>query len=76
MPYQNLGSEMILAIGIWLLALFVFLIMLLVVVARLLSQSWALSKYRPDEEIQKTGESAPQNKTDNPAKETELNAPA
>lgn len=51
MPYQNLDSEMIFALSIWLSAILVFVIMLLVVCAKLLSEKWAHRKDRSFDEL-------------------------
>lgn len=74
MPYQNLGSEIILAVGIWLLAIFTFIMMLLIVAVKLLSENWAKIKYRAKAERQTTGELPLQGSENIPAQDAELSS--
>ena len=76
MPYQNLDSEIMLAVAIWLLAMLVFVTMLLVVFAKFFSEQRTASEHRPKEERQIMGEHPLQSKESIPTKEKELNSPA
>ena len=46
MPYQNLDAGILLAIGMWLLALFVFATMLLAVIVQLISENRSKTQQR------------------------------
>lgn len=47
MPYQNLDSEIMIALAIWLLAILVFVMMLVVAVVEVISESRAKRNLRP-----------------------------
>lgn len=62
MPQQNLDSAFMLAIGIWLLALFIFGTMLIIVFAKLIREN------RAGDELELTGQQLPQS-NENPKSE-------
>lgn len=55
MPYENLNSEIILAAAIWLLAIFVFLMTLLAVFAKMLSENLDKHEDKPGYALQVMG---------------------
>ena len=75
MPYQNLDSEIMLAVAIWLLAILVFIMMLLAVCAKLISEKWTKGKHGSMDKLQSVENLSSQNKEKVPTQETELQSP-
>lgn len=75
MPYQNLDSEIMLAVAIWLLAIIVFIMMFLAVCAKLISEKWTKGEHGSMDKFQSVEDLSSQNKEKVPTKETELQSP-
>lgn len=75
MPYQNLDSEIMLAVAIWLLAIIVFIMMFLAVCAKLISEKWIKGEHGSMDKFQSVEDLSSQNKEKVPTKETELQSP-
>lgn len=72
MPYQNLDSEFMFAVAIWLLAILVFFMMLLVVCAKLFSEKWFQKKDGSLDELQTVEEALGPSQENISKKDTEL----
>ena len=76
MSYQNLDSEIMLALAIWLLAMLIFVVMLLVVFVKFLYEHRTTSEQSLKDELEMMREPVLQSKENIPTKEKELNSPA